>query len=89
MPDPEKHLDDEPRNHPMLWILAFLFLVLSVPFYYPTGREPQLLAGLPDWCWVTLLADIGFAATVAAMILRTWKEREGSKGSENGNGCGA
>ena len=72
--DPKKTTSDEPRNHRLPWILAFFFLVLSVPFYYPAGRTPSTLFGLPDWCWITLLADLGFAITVAWMILRTWSE---------------
>jgi hypothetical protein len=68
-------LEDEPRNHPFLWGLSLIFLIFSVPFYYPAEREPAYLWGLPDWCWVTLLCDTLFAATVAYLILKTWKER--------------
>ena len=85
----EFQLEDEPRNHPFLWVLAFLFLILSVPFYYPSGREPDLIWGLPDWCWVTIVADTCFAATTAWMILFTWKEPKSTKEPEDGNHSGS
>lgn len=90
MMDPqETKLADEPRNHPFLWVIAFFFLVLSVPFYYPSGREPDFILGLPDWCWVTIFADTCFAATVAFMILFTWKEEETTKEPIDGNSSGS
>lgn len=82
-------LEDEPRRHPFLWGLALLFLFLSVPFYYPSDREATLIAGLPDWCWITLLADFCFAATVACLILFTWKEPGSGERPENGNSRGS
>lgn len=65
---------DEPRRHAFLWVLAVVFLLFSVPFYYPTGREPWILWGLPDWCWITLLSNVAFAATVSVLVLRHWEE---------------
>lgn len=84
MIQPEKQLRDEPRRHPWLWALALFFLFLSVPFYYPEGRPPILIWGLPLWCWITLLADTCFAATVACLILFTWKENKAPGGEAPG-----
>ncbi|MCA9411388.1 MAG: hypothetical protein KC940_17805 [Candidatus Omnitrophica bacterium] len=68
----ENPVRDEPRRHPLLWVFALFCLFLSVPFYYPEGRAPTMIFGLPDWCWVTLIADILFALIVCWMILKTW-----------------
>lgn len=75
-------ITDEPRRHPILWGLALVFLFLSVPFYYPSDREPVILWGLPDWCWVTLLANLAFAATVSVLVLCCWKESPGSDSAD-------
>jgi hypothetical protein len=85
MIQPEEKLHDEPRRHPWLWALALFFLFLSVPFYYPEGREPVLVWGLPLWCWVTLFADTCFAAVVAWMILFTWKEKAPEEDPDGNN----
>ena len=65
---------DEPRRHPFLWAFAVLCLFVSVPFYYPDDRTPRIVYGLPDWCWITIIADTLFAIVVAYLILRTWSE---------------
>ncbi len=69
----EKNVD-EPRNHPLLWVLAIFLLFLSVPFYYPEGRTPTLYYGLPDWCWITLFADTAFACLTSYLVLKTWAD---------------
>lgn len=88
MDDWDSKLEDEPRNHPFLWGLALFFLILSVPFYYPSGRTPVLIEGLPDWCWVTLLSDFCFAVIVGVMIHLTWKEKEPPGPDPNANSRG-
>lgn len=75
----EELVEDEPRRHPFIWVFALLCLFFSVPFYYPEGRDPVLIYGLPDWCWVTLAADLLLAATVVHLILRTWSEPKGDR----------
>lgn len=87
--DKEGVLLDEPRRHPGLWGLALFFLILSVPFYYPEGRDPNVIWGLPDWCWVTILADLCFAITVAWTILFTWKERPAEEETDVGDRRGS
>ena len=82
-------LRDEPRRHPLAWAAALFFLFLSVPFYYLTDREPTLILGLPDWCWITVFADLCFAATVAGLILRTWREDSGRTGSDHDGSAGS
>ena len=72
MNETQSPVRDEPRRHPFLWFFALVCLFLSVPFYYPEGRTPTMILGLPDWCWVTLIADTLFAAIVAWMVVKTW-----------------
>ncbi len=89
MSEPDLLLEDEPRKHPALWGLALFFLFLSVPFYYPAEREPALVWGLPDWCWVTLVADFCFAVVVAVLILFTWREKTPEKERDDGVDSGS
>jgi len=74
---------DEPRRHPFLWGLALFLLFLSVPFYYPEGRIPKLIFGLPDWCWVTIVADCLFALLTSYIVMKTW--RDPSEGDRTGD----
>ena len=81
---PEHRRPDEPRRHLFLWAIALILLFISVPFYYPEGRTPTLVWGLPDWCWVTLIADFLFAVLTAYLVLNTWKEPPLDEDSDHG-----
>ncbi len=44
----------------LLLAIAVLYAV-SIPWYRPTGAEPELWLGLPDWVAVALLCYVGVA----------------------------
>ena len=44
----------------LLVVIALLFVV-SIPWYRPTGAEPSIVLGLPDWVAVALLCYLAVA----------------------------
>ena len=54
----------------LLLAIAVLYAV-SIPWYRPTGAEPELWLGLPDWVAVALLCYVGVAALNSVAWLLT------------------
>ena len=72
-----------PRREPVQrrWFLPTVLglLVLSVPWYLPTGYMGRLFGGLPGWVWMALLCSAGISALTAFMALRHWHDDEGAE----------
>ena len=45
----------------LLLLLVGLLYVLSIPWYRPTGAQPEIVWGLPDWVTIALGCYIGVA----------------------------
>lgn len=54
----------------MLVAIAGLYL-LSIPWYRPSGVEPRIVGGLPDWVAVALACYLAIAVLNALAWLRT------------------
>lgn len=76
-PAPEvEGLRDEPRRHPLIWVVYLLLLAVAVPWYWPTGYRGPLVLGLPLWAAVSLGAVVLMALWTAFVIGRWWREED-------------
>ena len=69
-------LRDEPRRHPLIWVVYLLLLAAAVPWYWPTGYRGPLVLGLPLWVAVSLGAVVLMALWTAFVIRRWWREED-------------
>ncbi len=69
-------LRDEPRRHPLIWVVYLLLFVVAVPWYWPTGYRGPLVLGLPLWAAVSLGAVVLMALWTAFVIRRWWREED-------------
>ena len=69
-------LRDEPRRHPLIWVVYLLLLAIAVPWYWPTGYRGPLVLGLPLWAAVSLGAVVLMALWTAFVIRRWWREED-------------
>ena len=69
-------LRDEPRRHPLIWVVYLLLFAVAVPWYWPTGYRGPLLLGLPLWAAVSLGAVVLMALWTGFVIRRWWREEE-------------
>jgi hypothetical protein len=65
---------DEPRRHPLVWIVYLLLYAVAIPWYWPTGYRGALILGLPVWAAVSLAAVAVMAVWTAFVIHRWWRE---------------
>ncbi len=66
----------------LLLAIAVLYAV-SIPWYRPTGAEPELWLGLPDWVAVALLCYVGVAAlNCVAWLLTDVRDPDGEDAHE-------
>ncbi len=67
-----------PRREPIQqrWYipLVLLFVVASVPWYWPQGVTGTIIAGLPLWIWVTILCSAAISVVTATVALRHWDD---------------
>lgn len=52
-------------------VVIGLLYVASVPWYRPSGAEPSLWLGLPDWVAVSVLCYVGVAIVNSVAWLNT------------------
>ena len=69
-------LRDEPRRHPLVWVVYLLLFAVAVPWYWPTGYRGPLVLGLPLWTAVTLGAVVLMALWTGFVIRRWWREED-------------
>lgn len=67
-------LGDEPRRHPLIWVVYLLLFAVAVPWYWPTGYRGPLVLGLPLWTAVSLGAVVLMALWTGFVIRRWWRE---------------
>ncbi len=67
-------LGDEPRQHPLIWVVYLLLFAVAVPWYWPTGYRGPLVLGLPLWAAVSLGAVVLMALWTGFVIRRWWRE---------------
>ncbi len=67
-------LGDEPRRHPLIWVVYLLLFAVAVPWYWPTGYRGPLVLGLPLWAAVSLGAVVLMALWTGFVIRRWWRE---------------
>lgn len=58
------------------WYLPLIVLLVlgSVPWYLPEGYVGAVVGGLPIWIWISLGCSFGLSVTVAAAVLRHWRD---------------
>lgn len=58
------------------WFLPALLLciVISVPWYLPSGESGAIIGGLPIWVWTSLGCTIGIGILTAIGALIYWKD---------------
>lgn len=68
----------EPENEPakQRWYIPGLLLcvVMSIPWYLPTGHIGRLVGGLPIWIWTSLGCTLGVSILTTIATLRYWKD---------------
>ena len=69
-------LRDEPRRHPLIWVVYLLLLAVAVPWYWPTGYRGPLVLGLPLWTAVSLGAVVLMALWTGFVIRLWWQEED-------------
>ena len=69
-------LGDEPRRHPLIWVVYLLLFAVAVPWYWPTGYRGPLVLGLPLWAAVSLGAVVLMALWTGFVIRRWWREED-------------
>ena len=67
---------DEPRSHPIVWVVYALLYAVAIPWYWPKGYRGALIFGLPTWAAVSLAATLALAVWTAFVIHRYWDEGE-------------
>ncbi|MDA0337991.1 MAG: hypothetical protein O2782_22710 [bacterium] len=65
---------DEPRRHPLIWLVYAGLYALAIPWYWPDGYRGPLIFGLPMWVAASLAATLALAAWTAFVIFRYWDE---------------
>ena len=73
---PVEGLGDEPRRHPLIWVVYLLLFAVAVPWYWPTGYRGPLVLGLPLWAAVSLGAVVLMALWTGFVIRRWWREED-------------
>jgi hypothetical protein len=53
------------RIRKLLLVLIMVLYAVSIPWYRPSGAQPEILWGLPDW------VAVGLACYVAAALLNS------------------
>ncbi len=69
-------LRDEPRRHPLIWVVYLVLFAGAVPWYWPTGYRGPLVLGLPLWAAVSLGAVVLMALWTGFVIRRWWREED-------------
>ena len=68
----------KPRREPLdsRWFLpsVLLLMVISVPWYLPSGFVGRLYGGLPVWIWIALACSVLLAAITSFVALRSWRD---------------
>jgi len=64
-------------NHNRWILLVYILLfAISIPWYLPKGKIPQIWYGLPDWVVISLSATFAIATFTAFVIRYYWDETE-------------
>jgi hypothetical protein len=71
---PDAVITDEPRRHPIVWLVYAMLYAVAIPWYWPEGYRGPLVLGLPAWAAVSLAATLALAAWTAFVIYRFWDE---------------
>ena len=70
----------KPRREPLdkRWFLpsVLVLMVISVPWYLPSGFVGRLYGGLPVWIWIALVCSVLLAAITSFVALRSWRDDE-------------
>jgi hypothetical protein len=78
----------KPRREPMqqIWFLPLILLLLavSIPWYRKPGEIGAIVAGLPVWVWVALIASALVAAVTAVMSIFFWDDDEADERTDAG-----
>ncbi len=72
----ESRLTDEPRRHPIVWVVYAMLYAIAIPWYWPEGYRGALIFGLPTWAAVSLAATLALAVWTAFVIHRYWNEED-------------
>ena len=57
------------------WGAYVLLLVLSVPWYFPTGSAEPIVLGFPLWCFVSLTCYVLVAVLTVWRLDALWRDQ--------------
>lgn len=69
----------EPRRRTWIWLVYAALYALAIPWYWPVGYRGPLVAGLPLWVFVSLLAVLALALWTAWVVVICWRDRSESQ----------
>jgi len=70
----------EPRRRGRVWLVYAALYAVAIPWYWPTGYRGPLVAGLPLWVAVSLLAVAALALWTARVLTSSWRDRSEAGG---------
>ncbi len=65
-----------------IWSMVILFMVISVPWWFVSGRSSETVFGFPDWVVYSFVVTLFFAIAVAWIISNHWNKLSGSDNDE-------
>lgn len=67
-----------PKREPLKqrWYIPGLlvFVVLSIPWYFPAGHLGRVIGGLPLWVWIAVGCTFGVSCLTASATLWFWSD---------------
>ena len=71
---------EEVKIRTLTYLLTLL--VLSIPWYFPSGSTGPIVAGFPLWCLVSLCCYVAVAAITVWRIEDLWRAEEREEETE-------
>ena len=78
-----EEVEREPRRRAWIWLVYAALYAVAVPWYWPKGYRGPLVAGLPLWVFVTLLAVLALALWTARVLSTYWQECSEGEGADD------
>lgn len=63
----------EPIRRPLVWVLIGLTILAGVPWYLPSGLIEPVVAHLPGWFWLSIIAAVALSAVTCWACLTQWE----------------
>ncbi|MFC3041157.1 hypothetical protein ACFOGI_12990 [Virgibacillus xinjiangensis] len=63
----------EPIRYWKIWVVLFILLSLSVPWYLPAGTYEPLILGVPYWAYIIMGVSLLISITLTYVLDRYWQ----------------